>query len=272
MYVCGTIPSVFWDNYPNCTLQGALQGKRSHMQSFDATSTADPKRNPLPNTHFDAIPVNHFNGDTCETLCSVKQPLSSSHTVFEIVSPICTATAKLTPSFLETLQSGSERVGPVHSFRTKYALSGSHCGGRASKGQVWTRHLAPATPAFTWPSLPSQFTTCSTCHLIVHWLIVLLLTLPDLGKRQGMLALGIIAWSRLDMFRAGLWLEIGGGGFTLVPDIAAHRRPHPVSLRGVLPPPKSPRVLVENPVHETRTHAFSICKNSNLIGVRQLLQ
>ena len=32
----------------------------------------------------------------------------------------------------------------------------------ASKGQVWTRHLAPAAPAFTRPSLPSQCIACST--------------------------------------------------------------------------------------------------------------
>ena len=32
----------------------------------------------------------------------------------------------------------------------------------ASKGQVWTRHCAPAAPAFTQPSLPSQFLACAT--------------------------------------------------------------------------------------------------------------
>ena len=76
----------------------------------------------------------------------------------------------------------------------------------ASKGQVWTRHLAPATPAFTQPSLPSHFIACLTGHLNVHWRIVLLRTLPDLGKRQGLVVLGIIAWSRLVLLRAGSWL------------------------------------------------------------------
>ena len=33
------------------------------------------------------------------------------------------------------------------------------------KGQVWTRHLAPAVPAFPRPSLPSQFIACPTGHL-----------------------------------------------------------------------------------------------------------
>ena len=32
----------------------------------------------------------------------------------------------------------------------------------ASKGQAWTRHCAPAAPAFTRPSLPSQFLLCVT--------------------------------------------------------------------------------------------------------------
>ena len=36
------------------------------------------------------------------------------------------------------------------------------CGERASIGQVWTRHLAPAAPA-SRPSLPTQFHDCS-CH------------------------------------------------------------------------------------------------------------
>ena len=31
-------------------------------------------------------------------------------------------------------------------------------------GQVWTRHCAPAVPASTWPSLPSQFHSCATGH------------------------------------------------------------------------------------------------------------
>ena len=73
------------------------------------------------------------------------------------------------------------------------------CGDRhgASIGQVWTRHLAPAVPAFTRPSLPPQFTACSTCHLILL-VIVLLLTLPDLGVRdRGLLVLGIFGGSRL---------------------------------------------------------------------------
>ena len=35
-------------------------------------------------------------------------------------------------------------------------------GRRASKGQVWTRHLAPAAPA-SRPSLPTQFHDCA-CH------------------------------------------------------------------------------------------------------------
>ena len=54
----------------------------------------------------------------------------------------------------------------------------------ASKGQVWTCHCAPATPAFTWPSSLSQFIASLTDHLNVHQFIVLLLTLPDLGKTQ----------------------------------------------------------------------------------------
>ena len=59
------------------------------------------------------------------------------------------------------------------------SLAASREGGGGSKGQVWTHHLAPAAPAFTRPSSPSQFIACSTCHLIVHWCIVLLRTLPD---------------------------------------------------------------------------------------------
>jgi hypothetical protein len=51
----------------------------------------------------------------------------------------------------------------------------------ASKGQVWTRHLAPAMPAFTRPSLPSQFIACLTGHLIVRWLTVLNPSLPVCG-------------------------------------------------------------------------------------------
>ena len=56
--------------------------------------------------------------------------------------------------------------------------------------QVWTRHCAPAAPAFPRPLLPSQFIACLACQLMFHWLIVLLLTLPDLGKRQGLAGSG----------------------------------------------------------------------------------
>ena len=85
-------------------------------------------------------------------------------------------------------------------------------GMEASKGQVWTRRCAPAAPAFTRPSSPSQFIACSTCHWIVHWLIVLLLTLPNLGKRQGPLVPGVIAGSRFGMgaFGGGVSMEALG--------------------------------------------------------------
>ena len=48
------------------------------------------------------------------------------------------------------------------------------CGGRgALKGQAWTRHFAPATPAFARPSSPSQFTTCAS-----HCSVLLCLRVP----------------------------------------------------------------------------------------------
>ena len=66
----------------------------------------------------------------------------------------------------------------------------------ASKGQVWTRYLAPAAPAFTRPSLPSQFIACLAGHLIVYWLTAINPSLPVWGKGHGLLVLGFIAGSR----------------------------------------------------------------------------
>ena len=46
-------------------------------------------------------------------------------------------------------------LGTVHRGRGGGAV-------QASKGQVWTRHCAPAAAAFAQPSLPSQFPACVT--------------------------------------------------------------------------------------------------------------
>ena len=59
----------------------------------------------------------------------------------------------------------------------------------ASKGQGWTRHTAPAAPAFTWPSLPFQFHFCAICLGQFHPK-VLLPCLPDLGQRRSGSGLG----------------------------------------------------------------------------------
>ena len=56
---------------------------------------------------------------------------------------------------------------------------------RAPKGQVWTRHFAPAAPAFKQPSLPSQFLAYVTGQYLFHWLNVLLPILPGLAWPEG---------------------------------------------------------------------------------------
>ena len=65
----------------------------------------------------------------------------------------------------------------------------------ASKGQVLTRHLAPAAPAFTRPSSPSQCCACSTLPLSAGPVCI---SRPSLaGARDlGLLVLGIITGSR----------------------------------------------------------------------------
>ena len=56
---------------------------------------------------------------------------------------------------------------------------------RASKGQVWTRHCAPAAPAFTQPSSPSQYIACSTGQQMFHWPRALLPVLLGSGVESG---------------------------------------------------------------------------------------
>ena len=50
----------------------------------------------------------------------------------------------------------------------KPAVLGGPQPAQASKGQVWIRHFAPATPAFTQPSSPSQYIACSTGQQMFH--------------------------------------------------------------------------------------------------------
>ena len=65
----------------------------------------------------------------------------------------------------------------------------------ASKGHVWSRHLAPAAPAFTRPSSPSRCFACSTLPLSAGSVCM---SRPSLAwvRDLGLLILGIIARSR----------------------------------------------------------------------------
>ena len=87
-------------------------------------------------------------------------------------------------------------------------------GGRGgSKGQVWPRHCAPAAPAFTRPSSPSQFLARATGQSLFRWPNVLLPILPGLGKG-----------TRASWFRAAGLNDTGpgeGGGGTGLPGIWA---------------------------------------------------
>ena len=65
------------------------------------------------------------------------------------------------------------------------------------KGQVWTRHLAPAAATCTQAFIAFSVHCLSGWPFNVHGQIVLPCTLPSWGGRQGLLVLGIIAWSRL---------------------------------------------------------------------------
>ena len=67
----------------------------------------------------------------------------------------------------------------------------------ASKGQVWTRHLAPAAPAFPRPSSPSQFIACPLAILMSKWRIVLPCTPHGWRERQGLMVPGVLTGSRL---------------------------------------------------------------------------
>ena len=76
-------------------------------------------------------------------------------------------------------------------------------GGEAAKGQVWTRHLAPAALAGTRPSSPSQFIACPAGHVMPDG-IVFFLHPPWLGRETRAVGSGHHAWA--------LSIGVGGGG------------------------------------------------------------
>ena len=54
VYACGTIPPVFWYNYPNCAPQITPQGKRSHRGGCPYFHTSKAKLAKLPQKYSNA--------------------------------------------------------------------------------------------------------------------------------------------------------------------------------------------------------------------------
>ena len=75
--------------------------------------------------------------------------------------------------------------------RAQETGGGGGGGGGASKGRVWTRHLAPAAPAFTRPSSPHHFTArqfaqCSLeCLSPLKWGRLAVFFAPGLPREGG---------------------------------------------------------------------------------------